>query len=883
MLFFHSFLSGIALVFFETTANTMFLTHFGILELPYVYILSALVSVAIGYGYRHLERRLDTKMLLKIALGFVLLIVMGFFTLMSIGDIANVSMAIMVFKDAMWMLVGIEFGILTGILFTVHQGKRLFGILMSGEILAGIIGGLSVGFILNFIDIAHLLLISIVALLLSMFMLVKMIVKFSHRFESLSSQKEYSKIPASTHKILSNNYYLLFFGVSIVAFLVFYLIDFIFYYWVEQNFNDPKELASFFGLFFALLNSINLVASLFISGKMLSRFGILFGLLVVPLVALVGSAWLLAIALASLGFAFFAAVAFKLLNEAANLSMLNPTFKIIYQSIPIKYRTKVIALREGVIEPLAMGVVGVILLALTQLENIAVVYGLLMVAAFVWLFLSKRLKEQYLFSLKEMISKREALEEGIVLDSAAQNLFVENLKSTDELEVIYSLDSLIKIKYVDTDNILVEFIHHPSKRVRLYLLDLVWHKEMGRLVETLEERIEIEKESEVLYKLFGLYCKLASVEAIELVSEYLHHQDPLVQEGAIIAMLQYSGVDGILKAGGVLNDLFASSKKEQNLLALNILSKMTIPSFYHPLEEALNSSDSDLKYVAIATVGNLNIKKFIPYLLNNLENPPYRNLSTMALSKFGAKIFEQLSSYFEHSGDIDVRLALVRVFANMRTRQAHLFLLSYAHEPLLFDEIVNRLFDYDFVCNDEAKIMELLTISTQYALYCMMILTHLDRQNYPNSYIVVEEIKDQKISSIFFILGFIYSKALMARSRVNYFENDSTKQAYSIEVIDNVVSSKIKEIVLPVLETLWVDAKLTQFPAFIDKQETQEEFVGRVLSDETIFTVLKLSVIYEIGINKEDSYLGHLQKLQTHSNSDIAQTAQWSIKQLHKG
>ncbi len=873
MLFAHSFLGGMALIFFEITANTMFLTHLGVLELPYIYIVSALIMVASGYGYTHLEARLESKKLLIVALGCVLLILIGVALLVALSDSVYISMAMMILKGSVWMVVGMGFGALRGIISTTTQSKRLFGVAMLGEMVAGIVGGLSVGFVLHFMDIANLLVISIIALLLSMVVLWQTMLTFSHRFESLPAPKP----PISIHKILSNNYYLLFLALFMVAFCLLYAIDYIFYYWVEQTFGNPQELASFFGLFVALLSTLHLIVSLFVSSKIVSRLGVLLGLLVAPLVALIGGTSLVAIALTSLGFAFFVAVTLKLVYGVSHLALLTPTLKTISQSISLQ--TQMMALSQRVIEPLAMGVVGVILLVVTRLESITIVYGLLIVAAFVSIFVSKRLKAHYAASIEAMLQKREALREGIVLERAMQNLFVENLKSPDELEVIYSLDSLIKMQYPNREKIVVEFIHHPSKRVRLYLLDLIWDTNIDHLAQIVEERIEVEKESEVLYRLFELYCKIACAEAIELVSEYLHHRDPLLQEGALIAMLQYGGVDGILKAGGVLNELFASTKKEHNLLALTILSKMATPSFHAPLEEALNSHDEDLKRIAIMATGNLAIKKFIPYLLSNLELPPYRSLSTMALSKFGANIFEQLSSYFESSKDIDVRLALVRVFATMRTRQAHLFLLSYAYEPLLFDEIIHRLFDCDFVCNDEAKVIELLGISTQYALYCATMLERLDKQRYPNSYRVVEEIKNQKIDSLFFLLGFLYSKGLITQARIGYTKGDSDKQAYALEVIDNVASAAIQEIVISPLKSLMVkhpDSKM-------DKHEEQKEFIERVLSDETLFAILKLSIIYEIGVNRDKTYLEPLEKLQTHSNSDIAQTAQWSIKQLHKG
>lgn len=884
MLFIHSFLSGIALIFFETTANTMFLSDFNTAHLPYVYILTAFVSVVVGYLYTRLEERLNIKMLLKVTIGFVLFSIIIFFILISFVEHKIASMAIMVFKDIVWMFIGMEFGILTGIIFNIRQGKRLFGILMAGEILAGIIGGLSVGFILNFIDTKNLLLISIIALSLSTILLLQIIAKFSDRFENITDNHEDEGSSISTKKLLSNNYYITFFVISILAFFVFYFIDYIFYDSVEKHYTSEKELASFFGLFFALLNIMNLLSSLFISGKMLSRFGVAFGLVVIPLIALTGTVSLLLVTLASLGFAFVLVVGIKLFNEVADISILSPTFKIIYQSIPTKYRMKIMAFRETIIEPVAMGLAGLLLLGLSQFDTITIVYYLLIALAVVWLILSKILKEHYVVSLKEMLSKREALEEDILLDSVAQELFLENLESKDEIEVIYSLDSLIKMRYEDMDGLIIKLINHPSKRVRLYLLDLIANREIDHHIELLETQIDIEEDAEVLYKLFGVYCKLTSIDAIELVSEYLHDKDPLIQEGAIIGMLQYSGVDGILVAGRVLNDLFESSKKEQNLQALNILSKMTIPSFYAPLEEALVSADDDLKRIAITTVGNLKIKKFIPYLLENLQITHYRNLCAMALNKFGDKIFDKLSPYFKESTSLDIRLALVKVFANMKTREAHLFLLDFTQEPLLFDEIINRLFDADFICNDESKVEELLEVSVKYVLYCSMVLDLLDQKQYPNSYQVVTELTNQKIYSIFYILGFIYSKSLILQAKHNYFDSDSDKQDYAIEVIDNIVSMKVKNIILPTLEQRSLDNKLANYSdAFIKRETNSRDFLLRVLSDEDMHTILKLSVIYEIGKNRDQSYLAELVTIKEHPNSDIRQTAIWAIDELNKG
>ena len=249
ILFIHSFFNGLALVYFETTANTLFLMHYDVTDLPYVYILSALVSVVIGYFYTKLENFVNVKKLLLITLIFALLVVSLFFVSIKFYESKMIYMLIMVFKDIMWIFVGMEFGILIGIIFNIRQGKRLFGYLMSGEILAGIIGGVSIGFIIDMIDTVSLLIISSISFVVSLLILIKILEIFSNRFndddniEDLDSATPYKEI-------FENKYYLLFFAVSILSFFVFYFIDYAFYHKVEESFTDEKELVSFFGLFF---------------------------------------------------------------------------------------------------------------------------------------------------------------------------------------------------------------------------------------------------------------------------------------------------------------------------------------------------------------------------------------------------------------------------------------------------------------------------------------------------------------------------------------------------------------------------------------------------------------------------------------------------------
>ena len=881
LLFVHSFLNGIALVFFETTANTLFLMEYNTSSLPYVYMLTAVVSVVAGYYYSKLEDSVTIAKLLQLTMLFVIFIILFFLMLIKFSDSKLSYMGIMISKDLVWMFVGMEFGILTGMIFNIRQGKRLFGLLMSGEILAGILAGLSISVILNYISTVNLLFVSTTTLILSYILLQVILNKYSHRFEEDGSDDEIDDGSMSYSTLLKNKYYLLFFGVSVLSFLIFYFIDYIFYYSVEAKYTNEKELASFFGVFYAVLNAVNLFSSLLISGAMLSRFGIIFGIMAIPILALIGTSSLLATAALSLGFGFLLLITVKLLNEVLDISILNPTFKVVYQSIPIKQRMKVLAFRETIVEPSAMGLAGLLLLGASMMEGIEAVYYIIIVMSVAWIVLGKMLKDQYVVSLEKLLNQREVFDDDLLLDDLDINIFLNGLKSDNDIEVIYCLDSLTKLEYDDLDNKLVELLSHKSSKVRISVLEYIEKLNKYNLVQNLYERIDEENNYEVLSKLLKLYTKLGTVDAIDKASEFVKHENSLIQEGAILGLLQYCGIDGVLIAGKVLNKLFESNNKEDKLSALNIVKHMSVPSFYKPLKESIGSNDKEIKLIAIEAIGNVGIRKLLPELFSSLELDEYRNTTMQSLIKFGVSIYGELIEYFNLTSNYTVKNSLIKIISTMKTDSSYQFLFDNIKTALLSDAIIARLFDINFTTKDDDLIEELLTNEVKEILFYLSILKMLDRDIFSNSHIVLQEIRDKKINNLFLILGFKYPKEMILQAKLNYNSKSKDTKAYAIEVIDNMLSQNIKKIVLPIFEDVSIQKKLNIYKnTSYEVIENQESFIEKVLADTNIFLVLKLSIIYELGKNKITSYIKHLEQLTTSSNTDIKHTTMWALKQI---
>ncbi len=881
MLFLHSFLSGISLVFFETAANTLFLMEYNISELPYVYISASILSVLMGLFYTKLQDKIDIQKLLKISLYFVLAMIIVFFILIKFNDHKLSAMGIMIFKDILWMFVGMEFGILTGIIFNIRQGKRLFGLLMTGEILSGILGGLSIGYILNYVQTIDLLFFSSLTLILSIVLLNKIIKTFPKSFLDAVVDDETEATDGGYSSLLKNKYYLIFFSISLLSFLVFYFIDYIFYFTVEERFTDEKELAIFFGVFIAMLNVVNIISSVFLSGRLLSRYGVGLGLMAIPVLALIGTSSLLVTLSFSVAIAFIILMVLKLLNEAFDISILTPSFRIIYQSIPVSQRMRVMAFRETIIEPIAMGLAGVLLLLSSMVEGVEMVCYAIIIICIIWVVLAKILKVQYVDALKKLLNRRQVITDETFLENIDTSIFLKGLKSANEVEVIFSLESLAKIQYFDIVKILASLLSHDSIQVRLSVLQVIYNNDMMTLSSKLQRRIKEEKEAAVFSALLNTYCKLLGFEAITVVKPLVGNEHQYIKESAIVALVKYCGIDGILIAGELIKKLFSDDSVAKRLNALGILNRIGVLGFYDSIKESLQSQNDEIKNKAIETIGNLKVKRLVPEVIKNLNKQKFRINSINALVKFESSIIEQLIQSFESTSDLAQQTALLKVLASLKDEIANGFILKQTQNTLLVDVVYESLFKNSFRFSKKEDINELLFSNLLEVLRLYKILQSFDKEEYTNTFNVINEFKNKKVENIFLILGLAFPRETIIQARSNYQSTSQEKRAFAVELLDNLLNNEIKNSVIPILDDISLSKRITRYSKTHSLEEyNQTQYFEKILKDELQPLVLKLSLIYELGKNQNKNHLKHLQDLTYHTNIDIDQTANWALKQL---
>src|SRR4051812_31205829 len=148
MLWSHSFFQGLAVAYCVSAALPIYLTTFGVGQLPLAFIIAAVVELAIGFVTEQLERRVrGTRLLLGLVLTLLFATLIFWLVLGSSGSLVA-AFGILVWSRAMVFVSQNAFWGLTSMLFDVRQGKRLYSLIDSGSFLAKILGYFSVPLLL---------------------------------------------------------------------------------------------------------------------------------------------------------------------------------------------------------------------------------------------------------------------------------------------------------------------------------------------------------------------------------------------------------------------------------------------------------------------------------------------------------------------------------------------------------------------------------------------------------------------------------------------------------------------------------------------------------------------------------------------------------------
>ena len=363
---------GLLMAFLVVPVSALFLNEYGAGALAYVYLAVAAVGVAVSASLSRAQRRVSLAAMTAGVFWIYLVVVAAGWLVLTAWDGVWVTFPLLVLFP---LTIPIGFALVGG------QAGRLLDVRQMKAHFPRVAAGFSVGFAVG--GIAAALLVEplggptrlIGVDLLASLVMVGLVVATGRRYPAeLAAAPEPTppgRSVADRRALLRNRLVVLIFGYQVLSAAVTQLLDFMVWERAAARYPDPSDLAQFQGVFAAIINVSSIVFIFVFAGWILTRFGIGVGLALNPVAVfvLLCVTGVTGVAVGPAAFAFFALVCVQqvtdiTLTDGTTRTSINAT----YQALLPRLRLQAQTMTEAMGIPIALGLVGVLLLVKDALD-----------------------------------------------------------------------------------------------------------------------------------------------------------------------------------------------------------------------------------------------------------------------------------------------------------------------------------------------------------------------------------------------------------------------------------------------------------------------------------------------------------------------------------
>jgi hypothetical protein len=355
----------------EDSTVALFLDEYGAGPLPWMYIASAVTGAGMVFVYSWLQKIFPLRWVI-VAIAPCMVTPLMLLVLLRWGIHASYLSVIIVFLmrlwvDALYVVNDLNTSIVANQLFNIREIKRTYPLVSSGLLIADVISGFSLPWLLQFAKLNKVILIACTVIILGSVILCYLSNKYQAAFPD-APQRLITQEQASRHRRIQaplERYMLQLFAFVGLLQVIGLLVDFQYLRELKSNLGD-RDLASFLGLFGGIVGLCELATQWFVSSRLIERIGVFFTAALLPIS--VGFIVPGAIALLNLlpgiqaqGI-FWGLVSLKFCDELLRYTFVVSSGPVLYQPIPERIRSRMQAFSGGTAEAIATGLAGIIIL-----------------------------------------------------------------------------------------------------------------------------------------------------------------------------------------------------------------------------------------------------------------------------------------------------------------------------------------------------------------------------------------------------------------------------------------------------------------------------------------------------------------------------------------
>ncbi len=818
----YHFLILITLYLLKPARDSLFLVKLGADQLPWVFILIAIVGVPVTAIYARASRKVSLRSLINGTTGVLIINLLILRWLMGFGG-SWVFYLFYVWVSIYGILTVSQFWLLANAVYNASQAKRLFVLLGLGGISGAILGGgltsvLTSTFGLSTSDLLFACM-GILALTVSLVNLIW--VKRPREFVDETTTKKDDlgmnrPLGMVLKTICRSKYLMIIVGIIALTTMCSSLIDFQFKTVVAATYLGEAELTAFLGRFYGVLSVVSVLLQLLLTHRLLKRYGVGGVILILPLGLLLGSIGMFLIP----GLAL--AIVVRGLEGSLSYSADKTGRELLYVPVPleVKKRTKVFI--DMFVDRWFQGIAGVLLLLFTMVAHLSVsqisfVVGTLTAA---WLCLVILARREYTKALSRLLQTREIDLKDIRIDiteAATVKTLVEALDSSNDREVVYALNMLSAVKDDRVFDAVAGLLDRRSAEVRLKAFSVLKRYPEKLSVDSLE-RLLADSDPSIRREAVGLLAAIENDEGHRVgLAGYLRHEDLRIRIAALNCAVECgSDEERALIDRDMILDLMDYPGEERSLVRASIaraIGELKYEELYYCIRRLLEDPSAPVVKAAIQSAGESGSEEFIDPLLGKLRESHCRPSAIAALASYGPGLLDRLrTSLLDETTDLRIRTNIPRVISRIPDQAAIDTLLGVLPEvaPIHRYPVVralNKLRDrFEQLRFPESLLTtSLIDESRHYYETYQMLYRNGQAVKSPAVELLtrtLQEKLDQNLERIFRLLGLCYATKDIVNAYRGIIGDNPIQRGSAIELLDNLLEGERKRHLFPIVDDI---------------------------------------------------------------------------------
>ena len=814
MLLTQSVFLGIFFGAFDISAHSLFLSIFDEKMMARGYVVSGIAGIFLTAFYTGLQTRMNFKNFSTLNLAFVTILSLLLWTAIIISSAKWVIFLVFIMLGPLNILAALGFWGTAGRLFSLRQGKRLFGLVDSGLVIGIIISCYTIPVLLAFKFESHnILLISALSVLLATIVQVVIGSRFtfvSGKEEKQTGEKEKKKSVIDTFR---EDRYTRVMGIFVaLSVITAFFVQYSFMAVTRAQYPAEEDMARFLGIFTGSMMIFTLLVKLLVFSYLIRNYGLKTCLAISPVLVAVFTAIAIIIGM-SMGYTPEAASGFiifflllalsRLFSKSLKDSIESPSFKVIYQTINEKIRYEIQSVMDGTVNEIAALSSGLILAGMGVLSFIKLIHfsWVLFIFIIVWVFVAIMLYNEYRQSIRKAL---ETVDEAVLQEDKN---FKEHINSRFAAESAFRKDyfSLITGDYSVLNGGISKW----------YLRKIIDHASSGNDTT-----------------LVPVLRKLNSLGNIDddnnrIAEELLKRLEEIASGGS-------PGADKLISARKALE----GSRLPQTTEILRLLRDNSL----------------ETKRMGVFLIGKFKLKDMLPEVCECLNFKGLETDSSAVLKSFGQDAGDELERFFlASSGNVNTSRTILRILGKINAPEIRLFLFSrlWSNSRQLKELSLKCLLDLDFTpsLEEKDKLHQLITDTIGIMTWNLSARTSIEK----NHDQVLKEVINNEITRwrnyLFNLLSITYDKGSIVKIKENLDSETVESVNFALEMIDIVIDESIKQKLIMLVDAVPDEEKLKNLYQFFPVEVPEykrlvEDIINRDYNLISIWT--KASVLRSI-------------------------------------